>query len=105
MSRRAANHGSIERHGDRVIYRDARGVAWRLHDFIDGPHPQLVEVGSPAATKRIFVREGGTERRRALFHPREDTLTPTFNYHRLATAAIRSNRQWTYETSILRNPT
>jgi len=42
----------------------------------------------------VYAREEGGERRRALFFRREDTLTAAFNYHAIATAALRQGEQW-----------
>ena len=91
----AVRYGTIERDGDRVIYRDEKNVRWRCYDFIGtGPAKVPVEVGSTAATSRIWVREDGKERRRVTFSDRNDTLEPSVNYHLIATAWILVDKKW-----------
>ncbi|HVT38192.1 MAG TPA: hypothetical protein VHE78_04055 [Gemmatimonadaceae bacterium] len=92
-----AVYGSVEVLDDCAIYTDEKVTRWRLHDFTsDGPARQQLSPGSPEARCRIYVREDGGERRRALFFPRHNTLTPVFNYHAMGNAAIRAGGQWVF---------
>jgi hypothetical protein len=90
------NVGSVEITEDRAIYTDSSGVRWRLYDFalVRSDKREPVHVGAITATMRIFVREGGRERRRILFAMRDDTLSPSFNYHHLSTAAVLRRGKW-----------
>lgn len=89
------NHGSLEITDERAIYTDSGGVRWRLYDFArSGGEPVSVRPGSISASIRIFVREDGRERRRSVFSPRDDTLTPQFNYNSLSTASVRRLGKW-----------
>ena len=89
--------GSVEITDERVIYTDAGSVKWRLYDFArSGGAVVSVRPGSVTASIRIFVRQDCRERRRAEFSPRDDTLTPRFNYNTLSTSAIRRQGKWIY---------
>jgi hypothetical protein len=90
-------YGSVEVIEGRAIYTDEKGRRWRLHDFTgDGPTRRSLPPGSPEAKCRVWVREDGKERRRALFQRREDTLTASFNYHAIATATVREGGRWVF---------
>lgn len=93
--REPIHFGSVVVTHDKAIYTDGAGVRWRLYDYArSGGNPVSVRPGSVSATIRIFVREDGRERRRVLFSPRDDTLTPQFNYDKLAAADVRRNGKW-----------
>jgi hypothetical protein len=88
-------YGSVEITTERAIYTDAASVRWRLYDFArSGGEIVSVRPGAISASIRIFVRQDCRERRRALFSPRDDTLTPQFNHNTLATAAMRRQGKW-----------
>jgi hypothetical protein len=87
--------GSVEITEERAIYTDAASVRWRLYDFArSGGKITAARTGSISASIRIFVRQDCQERRRAMFSPRDDTLTPRFNHDALSTAAVRREGKW-----------
>ena len=94
-------YGSVDLLDGRAIYTDKNGTRWRMHDFdTDGSGRRSLTPGSEQARCRIYVREDGRERRRVLFRPRRDTLTASFNYHVLVTAAVRCNKRWECSWSV-----
>lgn len=93
--REKINRGSVEITEARAVFTDGAGVKWRLYDYARrGGDRVSVRPGSVSAGIRIFVREDGRERRRIVFSPRDDTLTPRFNDNSLPTAAVRRLGKW-----------
>jgi hypothetical protein len=96
IRRAKISYGSVEITDERAVYTASDGVRWRLYDFAqsNGGKKSPVRVGSISATMRIFVREDGRERRLITFSPRDDTLSPKFNYYQLPTAKRRRLGRW-----------